>query len=121
MNAHFTVGILLALTLAGAGAVITTVGRKATVGSLPKNPLVGVRTRATTSDDSSWRAAQLAAARRYRLVLPLLALAAGASLVNGILRGPFWIFLVIAIVCGAADLVTATTAVRAARSAARRG
>ncbi|MCX4745131.1 SdpI family protein [Kitasatospora sp. NBC_01287] len=120
MNAHLAVGVLFALTLTAAGLVIASAGRRAAEGRLPRNPLVGIRTRATTQDDDAWRAGQLAAQRRYRRVLPVLALAAIGSLVNGLLSGPFWVFLVIASGCGLADLVTATAAVRAARAAAGR-
>ncbi|MFD9818901.1 SdpI family protein [Streptomyces violascens] len=120
MNTHLVVGAVLAVIYVAVSVGVLTIARKSRNGTLPRNPLVGVRTRETLGDDSSWRAGQREARRRYVRLVPVLAGAAIASLVNALVEGPFWGFAVIVAVSGALDLAIATSSAAAANSAARR-
>lgn len=82
--------------------------------------MIGVRTRATRSDDSSWRKGQEVAQRRYALLPPVLGVGALVALANGLASGPYWVFITLVAVTAAIDAVIAATAVSAAGAAARR-
>ena len=53
----------LALLLAAGGLVLVVVGRRASAGTLKKNPLVGIRTTLTLNSEVAWDAAHLAGGR----------------------------------------------------------
>ena len=53
----------LALLLAAGGIILLVVGRRASAGTLRKNPLVGIRTTLTLNSEIAWDAAHLAGGR----------------------------------------------------------
>ena len=53
----------LALLLAAGGVALVVAGRRASAGTLRKNPLVGIRTTLTLNSEIAWDAAHLAGGR----------------------------------------------------------
>ena len=95
--------VLLAVLLGATGVLVSALSRRAADGRLGRNPLAGIRTRATMRSDAAWRAGH-AAARRLSDVSAAVFVLTG--LVGLVVRdAPWFAGLVIAGATGAALLL----------------
>lgn len=119
MTGSFMAGIVLSGIFVAAAVIIAVIAGKSRDGTLRKNSFAGVRSNRTQSSDTAWRAGQRAAQRTYARLIPVLLVAAIASLVNAFAGGPSWAYVVIVVISGSADAVIAVSSTAAARAAAR--
>lgn len=119
MTSQFMAGIFLGGIFAAATVIVAVIAGKSRKGTLRKNSFAGVRSKETRSGDAAWRAGQHAAQRKYVRLIPVLVVAAVASLVNAFTGGPSWVYVVIVVTSGCADAVIAVSSTTAARAAVR--
>ncbi|RXS86968.1 SdpI family protein [Streptomyces sp. TM32] len=119
MTGQSMAGIFLSGIFAAAAVIVGVIAGKSRKGTLRKNSFAGMRSKETRSSDVAWRAGQYAAQRKYVRLIPVLGVAAVASLVNAFLGGPSWVYVVIVVTSGSADAVIALSSTAAARAAVR--
>ncbi|MFI0907598.1 hypothetical protein ACH4TE_29405 [Streptomyces sioyaensis] len=119
MTSQSLAGIFLSGIFAVAAVIVGVIAGKSRKGTLRKNSFAGLRSKETRSGDAAWRAGQHAAQRKYVRLIPVLVVAAVASLVNAFLEGPSWVYVVIVVTSGSADAVIAFSSTAAARAAVR--
>lgn len=120
MSTGALIGLPLIVVCVAVSTLILVMARRSGRGEVPKNPLLGVRTKTTQSNDAAWRIGQRAGVRKYIFLVPVLGVAAAATLVNMLIDGPTWVFLAIVLAVGLADVGVAISSARAANAAARR-
>lgn len=119
MDVHLIVGLVVAIVYGVASGVILLVTRAAGSGRLTRNRYAGIRTGRTQHSETAWAASQGAAVAPYHRLVPILWAAGIASLANGFVAGPYWIFPSIAVVAGVCDVTVAVAATRAVHAAGR--
>ncbi|MFI1305546.1 hypothetical protein [Streptomyces sioyaensis] len=119
MTSQSVAGIVLSGIFAVAAVIVGVIAGKSRKGTLRRNSFAGMRSKETRSGDAAWRAGQYAAQRKYVRLIPVLVLAAVASLVNAFLGGPSWVYVVIVVTSGSVDAVIALSSTTAARAAVR--
>jgi len=120
LNAHLIAGSALVGIYVAAIVIVATLASGSRRGTIGRSSLIGVRTKATKGGGTAWCDSQGKAQKSLTPLMSVLVLAAVAYSINAPVAGPFWVFLLIVAVSGAADAVVATSSVAAVNHAASR-